>query len=107
MGEQALLAFSTFPDAETARKIVREIVQERLAACGNIVPQIESIYRWEGKLESSGEALALFKVAADRYREFEERLSSLHPYDVPEIICVQIEKGLPAYLQWVAQSCTN
>lgn len=105
MGEQALLAFSTFPDAETARKIVREIVQARLAACGNIVPQIESIYRWEGKLESSGEALALFKVAASRYREFEEKLNSLHPYDVPEIICVKIEKGLPAYLRWVAQSC--
>lgn len=105
MGEQALLAFSTFPDAETARKIVREIVQARLAACGNIVPQIESIYRWEGKLESSGEALALFKVAAGRYREFEEKLNSLHPYDVPEIICVKIEKGLPAYLRWVAQSC--
>ena len=107
MGEQALLAFSTFPDAETARKIVRKIVQARLAACGNIVPQIESIYRWEGKLESSGEALALFKVATEHYREFEEKLNALHPYDVPEIICVKIEKGLPAYLRWVAQSCAQ
>jgi periplasmic divalent cation tolerance protein len=102
-----LAVFSTFPDAEIARKIVREIVEARLAACGNIVPQVESIYRWQGKVESSGEALALFKLDAERYPAFEEKLRALHPYDVPEIICVKIEGGSADYLRWVTESCAN
>jgi periplasmic divalent cation tolerance protein len=100
-----LLALSTFPDAETARRIVHEIVESRLAACGNIVPQIESIYRWQGKVESSGEALVLFKLDAERYPEFEEKLRALHPYEVPEIICVKVKGGSPDYLRWVTESC--
>jgi periplasmic divalent cation tolerance protein len=107
MAGQILLALSTFPDAETARKTVREIIDAHLAACGNIVPQIESIYRWQGKVESSGEALAFFKLEAARYPEFEEKLRSLHPYDVPEIICMKIEGGSPDYLRWVAESCAK
>jgi periplasmic divalent cation tolerance protein len=105
MAGQALLAFSTFPDADTARKIVRELVEARLVACGNIVPQIESIYRWQGKLESSAEALAIFKLSSERYADFESKLRSLHPYDVPEIVCLEISKGLPDYLHWVTESC--
>jgi periplasmic divalent cation tolerance protein len=105
MPDQILLAFCTFPDAETARRIVREIVEARLAACGNILPQIESIYRWEGKVESTGEALALFKLTTDCYEAFEKRLRSLHPYDVPEIISVPITKALPEYRRWVEESC--
>jgi periplasmic divalent cation tolerance protein len=107
MAGQILLAVSTFPDAETARKIVREIIDARLAACGNIVPQIESIYRWQGKVESSGEVLAIFKLGAQRYREFEEKLRALHPYEVPEIISLKIDNGLPEYLSWVGESCAK
>lgn len=103
--DKVLVAFCTFPDAETARKIVREIVDLRLAACGNIVPQIHSIYRWQGKVESSDEALALFKLDAACYPEFETKLRSLHPYDVPEIISCRIDTGLPEYLRWVTESC--
>jgi periplasmic divalent cation tolerance protein len=103
--EKVLIAFSTFPDADTARKIVRELVEARLVACGNIVPQIESIYCWQGKLESSTEALALFKLSSERYADFEKKLKSLHPYNVPEIVAVDITNGLPDYLRWVAQSC--
>jgi periplasmic divalent cation tolerance protein len=105
MAEQALLALSTFPDAETARKVVREIVDLRLAACGNIVPQIHSIYRWQGKLESSDEALAIFKLDASCYSAFEAKVRALHPYDVPEIISCKIDQGLPEYLRWVTESC--
>jgi periplasmic divalent cation tolerance protein len=105
MAGQVLLAFSTFPDVETARKIVREIVNARLAACGNIVPKIESIYRWRGKLESGSEALAFFKIRADCYPEFQKKLRALHPYEVPEIISCKIDSGLPEYLRWVAESC--
>ena len=107
MGEQALLALSTFPDAETARTIVKEIVDLRLAACGNIIPQIESIYRWQGKVESSGETLVIFKLTADRYPEFEKKLRSLHPYEVPEVICFKIDNGSQDYLRWVSQSCAD
>jgi len=102
----ALIAFCTFPDAEAARKIVKEVVELRLAACGNILPQIHSIYRWQGKVESADEVLAIFKLDLTRYPEFESKIRSLHPYDVPEIISCQIDNGLPEYLRWVAESCS-
>ena len=106
MGNEILLAFCTFPDAETARRIARELVELRLVACGNVLPQIHSIYRWQGKVESNDEALALFKLSADRYAEFEAKLRSLHPYDVPEIIACPIDQALPEYLRWVIDSST-
>ena len=105
MGDEIVLAFSTFPDVETARRVAREIVELRLAACGNIVPQIHSVYRWQGKLESGEEALAIFKLSASRYAEFETKLRSLHPYDVPEIISCKVKAGLPEYLRWVTENC--
>jgi periplasmic divalent cation tolerance protein len=107
MAENILLALSTFPDVETARRISNQLVTEKLAACANILPSVESIYRWQGKMESSGEALAFFKLAAARYPEFEEKLRSLHPYDVPEIISCKIDHGLPEYLSWVGESCAK
>jgi periplasmic divalent cation tolerance protein len=105
MGDEIVVAFSTFPDVETARRVAREIVELRLAACGNIVPQIHSVYRWQGKLESGEEALAIFKLSASRYAEFETKLRSLHPYDVPEIISCKVNAGLPEYLRWVIENC--
>jgi periplasmic divalent cation tolerance protein len=106
MADEILLALCTFPEAEIARKIARELVELRLVACGNVLPQIHSIYRWEGKIESADEALGLFKLPASRYAEFESKLRSLHPYDVPEIISFPIGDGLPEYLRWVAASCS-
>lgn len=105
MPHEIVLAFSTFPDVETARRVVKEIVERQFAACGNIVPQIHSIYRWQGKLESGEEALAIFKVSANRYAEFQAKLRSLHPYDLPEIIFCKVDGGLPEYLQWVTENC--
>jgi|SRR6266849_7727302 periplasmic divalent cation tolerance protein len=102
---EALVAFCTFSDAETARKIVREIVDLGLAACGNILPEVHSIYRWKGKVESADEVLGIFKLDAQRYHEFETKLRALHPYDVPEIISCKIDNGLPEYLRWVTESC--
>ncbi len=106
MTDEIVLVLCTFPEAETARKIARELVELRLAACGNVLPQIHSIYRWEGKIESADEALGIFKLPASRYAEFESKLRSLHPYDVPEIISCPISHGLPEYLGWVAASCS-
>lgn len=106
MSESASLALSTFPDIETARRIAQQLVAEKLVACANIIPTVESIYRWQDKMESAHETLVLFKTTATRYAAFQAKLKSLHPYDVPEIICLRIEDGLPDYLRWVATECS-
>src|SRR5258707_15445830 len=105
MPEKVLLALSTYPDQETARRISTELVSERFAACANILPGVESIYRWKEKIESGNETLVLFKLSEDRQSAFQDKLRSLHPYDVPEIIFVPVASGLPEYLQWVSENC--
>ena len=105
MAEKVLLALSTFPDQETAREISNELVTKKLAACANILPGVESIYRWKEKIESGNETLVLFKLSEDRQSAFQEKLRSLHPYEVPEIIFVPISSGLPEYLRWVTANC--
>src|SRR5437867_12107911 len=104
MADQVLLAVSTFPDAETARRVSNQLVTEKFVACANVLPGIESIYRWKGKIETGNETLVFFKLSEDKYPAFEEKLRSLHPYDVPEIISVPVRKGLPAYLNWVNEN---
>lgn len=104
MNEETLLVFSTFPDIETARRIARQLVSENLAACANIVPAVESIYRWQGKVEDAKETLVFFKTTSARYPAFQEKLKSLHPYEVPEIICLRIADGSPEYLRWVVDN---
>jgi periplasmic divalent cation tolerance protein len=106
MAEKVLLALSTFPDQETARDISNELVTKKLAACANILPGVQSIYRWNEKIESGNETLVLFKLSDDRRSKFQQTLRSLHPYEVPEIIFVPISSGLPEYLQWVVESCS-
>jgi len=105
MPEKILLALSTFPDAETARRISNELVAGKFAACANILSNLESIYTWKGKIESASETLVFFKLREDRQAAFQEKLQSLHPYEVPEIIFVQLAGGLPDYLRWVADNC--
>src|ERR1700688_3776011 len=97
-----LLALSTFPDRETAQRISNQLVTEKCAACANILPGIESIYRWKEKIETAKETLVFFNLSEDRQSAFQEKLRSLHPYDVPEIIFFPISSGLPEYLRWVA-----
>ena len=104
---RVLIAFCTFPDSEIATKIVTELVEHRLVACGNILPGVRSIYRWQDKVESSDVVLAIFKLDEDRYGEFEARVRSMHPYEVPEIIAFPLSKGLPAYLNWVRETCST
>ena len=104
MGEEILLALSTFPDVETAQRIARQLVTGNFAACANIIPAIESIYRWKEKIETSAETLVYFKLSEERQSSFQEKLRSLHPYEVPEIIFVPISSGLPEYLRWVVEN---
>ena len=106
MSEETLLVCSTFPEIETARRIAQQLVAENLAACANIIPAIESVYRWQDKIENASETLVFFKTTADRYDAFQDKLKSLHPYEVPEIICLRIADGLPEYLEWVGESCS-
>ncbi len=80
-------------------------MEQNLAACANLLPAIQSIYRWEGKIEEARETLAFFKTTRSRFPDFQAKLKSLHPYEVPEIIALEITEGLPAYLRWVAENC--
>src|SRR5206468_10811084 len=105
MAESILLALSTFPDRETAQQISYQLVTEKLAACANILPAIESVYRWKEKIETGNETLVFFKLSEDRQSTFQEKLRSRHPYEVPEIIFVPVSNGLQEYLRWVADSC--
>jgi periplasmic divalent cation tolerance protein len=105
MSEKILLAFSTFPDRETAQRISNQLVTEKFAACANILPGIDSVYRWKGKVETGNETLVFFKLSEDRQSAFQEKLRSLHPYEVPEIIFVPVTAGLLEYLRWVAENC--
>jgi periplasmic divalent cation tolerance protein len=106
MAGNILLALSTFPDRETAQRISNQLVTEKFAACANILPGIESIYRWKEEIETGNETLVFFKLSEDRQSAFQEKLRSLHPYEVPEIIFVPISRGLPEYLRWVAENCS-
>jgi periplasmic divalent cation tolerance protein len=98
------IVLSTAGSEDEARKIARHLVERQLAACVNIVPQIESIYRWQGKVESSREWLLLIKTTADRFAEVRNAIRELHSYDVPECIAIAIEDGSAEYLQWITDS---
>jgi periplasmic divalent cation tolerance protein len=104
MADEAILILSTFPDAETARRIGRVLVEERLAACVNLVPQIESIYRWEGAVETGTEVLALIKSNSWKFQLIDAKIRELHPYKVPEVISLRIDAGNVAYLRWIDQN---
>lgn len=101
--ENAMVVLCTFPDLDQARQIGAALVERQVAACVNLLPGVESIYRWQGKTERAGEILALIKTT--RYPDLEAALRELHPYEVPEIIALPIAAGLPAYLSWLAESC--
>jgi periplasmic divalent cation tolerance protein len=95
------IVFCTFPDQETAQRIAQTLVEEGLAACVNVIPGVQSIYRWEGKIESAGEHLALMKTTEEAYPRLEARLKELHPYEVPEIIALPVAAAAGRYGAWV------
>ena len=95
------IILTTLPDAETAQRIGTQLVEERLAACVNLLPGVTSLYHWQGKMETASEVMALFKTTSDLWPSFELRLKELHPYDVPEIIVLKPEAVAESYAQWV------
>lgn len=100
----AIVIFCTCRHAEEARRIAHELVKCRLAACVNILPSIESIYRWQGQVESAHEVLLLIKTLRERFSELQERVIHLHSYETPEIIAVPIAEGLEKYLAWIGEN---
>ena len=99
-----LLVITSLPDAESARALATRLVEQRVAACVNILAPCHSIYRWEGKVEEAEEVPLLIKTRAARYAALEEAIRAYHPYELPEIVAVRIDRGLPDYLAWVAAS---
>ena len=95
------LILSTCPDADTAQRLARILVEERLAACVSLLPAGVSTYRWQGRVEQATEVQLLAKTPADRRDALMARLAELHPYELPEILADETAAGLPAYLDWV------
>ncbi|MBC7351340.1 MAG: divalent-cation tolerance protein CutA [Thermogutta sp.] len=94
--------FVTFPDRESAARVAQVLVAESLAGCVQIVGPIQSVYRWEGKIESAEEWLCLIKTPTSRYAQLEQRIRQMHSYQVPEIIAVPITAGSSDYLTWLS-----
>ena len=97
------VAFITAPDADTGARIGRALVEERLAACVNLLPGVRSIYRWEGAVQDEAEVLLVVKTRADRSRALTERVIALHPYSVPEVVLLPCVGGSEPYLRWVVE----
>ena len=96
-----LICLTTCPDRSAADRIATALVDERLAACVNIVPGIHSTYRWQGQVMRDEELLLIIKTTVERMAELRARLPQLHPYELPELVAVESVDGLPAYLDWV------
>lgn len=99
-----IIVLCTCPNDQAAAVIADKLVVEGLAACVNIVPDVMSVYRWQGKIEHDSESLLIIKTRRDCYQELEVMIQQLHPYELPEIIAVSIEHGLSGYLEWIDQS---
>jgi periplasmic divalent cation tolerance protein len=99
-----ILVLATASSKDEARKIARDLVERLLAACVNIVPQVGSIYRWEGEVEEAEEWLLIIKTTRPAFERVRDAIKELHSYDVPECVCVSIEEGSVEYLSWIGQS---
>ncbi len=99
--QEVLLVLTNCPDAASAERIARALVDNRLAACVNRLPPVASTYRWQGAVECADEVPLLIKCTRERYAQVEEAIRQLHPYQVPEIVAVPIVAGFAPYLRWV------
>jgi periplasmic divalent cation tolerance protein len=100
----AVVVLVTTPSADAAAGIARALVEEGLCACGNVLPAIRSIYRWEGEFHDDAEAMLVLKTERRLVPALKERLPAIHPYQVPELLVLPVEDGLGPYLDWVAAS---
>lgn len=98
---EAIVVLVTTPTPERAAELARALVEERLAACGNVVPGLRSIYRWEGKVEDEAEALLVLKTTRACFEALRDRVLALHPYAVPEVLALPVVAGSAPYLAWI------
>jgi len=102
--EKSILVLSTFPVSISVKDIAEILVNEKLAACINIIPEVQSVFRWKDKVDNAPENILIIKTTLNLYDILERRIKELHPYELPEIIAVPIEKGLTEYLNWVSEN---
>ena len=104
---EALLVISNLPDRASAEKLAHLLIDQRLAACVNVLSPCRSVYRWKGKVDDAEEFPLLIKTTRERYAALEAAVRKHHPYELPEIIALPLTAGLPAYLDWVAAETTS
>jgi periplasmic divalent cation tolerance protein len=105
MAEEILIVYATFPNVETGRTIVATLVEEGLIACGNLIPNVESIYRWQGTVQVATEVFGIMKTTRSCLIALAERYRGMHPYQVAEFLTVSVEDGLPDYVRWIEDMC--
>lgn len=103
---EPIVVYCTCPDAGTAHRLARGLVEARVAACVSVTPPLTSVYRWQGRTEVTEEVLMLVKTTRERYAALEEAILAAHPYELPEIIALPVTAGLHGYIEWVEQ-CTS
>ncbi|HEU0196206.1 MAG TPA: divalent-cation tolerance protein CutA [Nevskiaceae bacterium] len=103
--DEVMVVYATCPEAQ-ARTLATVLVDAHLAACINIVPGIESVFRWQGRTQHDRETLLLIKTTRARYAELEQAIRERHPYELPEVLAVPVQAGLPAYLDWLKAATT-
>lgn len=103
----ALLVTTTLPDNESAQRLAATLIEQRLAACVNILAPCRSVYRWQGRIEEETEVPLLIKTTRARYSALQAAIRAAHPYELPEIVAVPLSAGLPEYLDWIASETTD
>jgi periplasmic divalent cation tolerance protein len=102
-----LLILTNLPDQQSANALARRLLEQGLAACVNIMPPVQSIYRWQGVIEEATEVSVMIKTTVARYDALQQAIMAVHPYEVPEIIAIPIRAGLPAYLDWLQKETSG
>lgn len=105
--DDILLVLTNLPDADSAGRVARLLVEQRLAACVNLLAPCTSVYRWQGAVETATEQPLLIKTTRVAYLALQAALQEAHPYELPEIVAIPVQEGLPAYLAWVAAETTD
>ncbi len=101
------VVFTTLSNREDARILVKRLVADHVVACGTIIDNAVSIYEWQDKLEETPEALVILKTRKDNWEQLQAMVHNLHPYDVPELLALPVDRGLPAYLAWLTEQTTQ
>jgi periplasmic divalent cation tolerance protein len=105
MNDEHYVVLSTCPNRDSARAIAAAVIENRYAACVNMVPGLRSIYHWKGAIEESEEILLMIKTTRDRYQDVEACIRATHPYELPEVIALAVANGSANYLAWISESC--